>query len=70
MKRINKILGIVLVLAMLAGTMVFAVPASAGDLSWEQVGVPSGAVTKLQITQNTSLTQLAFAPDGDDSLYL
>jgi hypothetical protein len=64
MKRINKILGIVLVLAMLAGTMVFAVPASAGDLAWEQVGVPSGAATKLQITQNTSLTQLVFAPDG------
>ena len=60
----NKILGIVLAVAMIAGLFVFAVPASAGDLSWDQVTVPSATATKLQITTNTNLNLLAFAADG------
>jgi trimeric autotransporter adhesin len=64
MKRTNKILAIVLAVAMLAGLLVLAVPASAGDLSWDNVPIPTAVGPSTQIVQNINTTVLAFAPDA------
>ena len=65
MKKISKILGIVLVLAMLAGMLIVATPATAGDLYWEQVSVPAGTAAKnLFSTAPSNISIFTFTPDG------
>ena len=62
MKNINKILGIVLAVAMLAGLMMMAVPVSAGSLSWS-------TMTQPKVTAGTSANMYTIAADGK-TMYL
>jgi len=57
MKNINKILGVVLTVAMLAGLIMMAVPVSAGNLSWSSITAP-------KFTVGTNANVFTIAADG------
>jgi len=57
MKNVNKILAVVLTVAMLAGLVMMAVPVSAGSLSWS-------VMTQPPVTVGTNANVYAIAADG------
>jgi len=62
MKFANKIMGVVLTLAILAGMIMTAVPVSAAELNWSNIDIPN--TTNFQVTLGSQLTAMAAAPDG------
>lgn len=62
MKNINKILGVILTLAILAGSLMMAIPVSAGTNSWSVQGQPI-------VTAGTNANVYAIAADGT-TIYL
>jgi len=62
MKNITRIMGIVLTLALLAGMIMAAVPASAAELNWSNITIPN--TTNYQITIASTVTAMAASPDG------